>query len=142
MIISRDTIASWHVLVVDDEPDSLEIIRRVLHHHGATVYTAINGKQGLEMVQQVRPTFILSDLSMPGMDGWEMLHHLQENPQTADIPVVALTAHAMQGDRERALAVGFHNYLTKPVSPRTLVDDLVRLFNAPDGSRPDGLAPQ
>lgn len=130
-MISRENISSWLVLVVDDEADSIEVATRVLKFHGAKVCTADNGRAGLDAVQQIKPTFILTDLSMPVMDGWEMLHHLQNNPQTADIPVVALTAHAMVGDRERAVGAGFHYYLTKPLSPLTLLDDLLRLFSTP-----------
>lgn len=128
-MITKDTIKSWKVLIVDDEPDSLEVATRVLMFYGAKVYAANNGQEGLAMAKAVRPTFILSDLSMPKMDGWEMRYHLASDPHTADIPIIALTAHAMVGDRERAISVGFHYYLTKPFSPITFLDDLLKLFD-------------
>lgn len=125
----KEQISTWRILVVDDEPDSLEVVTRVLSFYGATVYTAANGVEALSIVDKVLPTFILMDLSMPKMDGWETLYHLQKDRRTADIPVIALTAHAMQGDRERVLHAGFHSYLTKPLSPATFAGDLLKLFS-------------
>lgn len=127
--MDRERVKHWRVLVVDDEPDSVEVVTRVLKFYGATVFTASNGKEGIQAVREIKPSFILSDLSMPVMDGWEFLFHLKEDPLTASVPVIALTAHGMQGDRERALAAGFHYYLTKPLSPMTFLDDLMRLFS-------------
>jgi len=126
--IQRDILQNWQVLVVDDEPDSLEVATRILRFYGAVVYTAANGKQGLEVVKTIRPKFIISDLSMPEMDGWEMLHELKLNRATLDIPVIALTAHAMVGDRQRAIAAGFHNYLSKPLTTSTFICDLLHLL--------------
>jgi CheY-like chemotaxis protein len=128
--VDTERISSWRVLVVDDEPDSLEVVMHVLSHHEATVHTTTSGVEGLRIAREIVPTFILMDLSMPGMDGWEMLHNLKEDLRTAAIPVVAVTAHAMHGDRERALGAGFDYYLTKPISPFTFLEDLVRLFSA------------
>lgn len=139
-MIDKQQISTWKILVVDDEPDSLEVVTRVLTFHGAQVMNASNGKEALEKIAEMRPTFILSDLSMPVMDGWEMLYHLQSDPRTKDIPIIALTAHAMSGDRERAVGAGFHYYLTKPLSPLTFLSDLMRLFSDMSlaAARPDG----
>lgn len=115
------------ILVVDDEEDSLEIAQTLLEISGATVITATNGREGLQLAQTHKPLFIISDLSMPEMSGWEMLHALKADAHTSEIPVVALTAHAMVGDRNRAIAAGFHNYLTKPLMPETFVRDLLRV---------------
>jgi CheY-like chemotaxis protein len=123
--IRRDILKGWVILVVDDELDSQEVASRILRHYGAFVYTAVNGKFGLDLARNLRPRFIVSDLSMPTMDGWRMLQELQQLPTTKDIPVIALTAHAMSGDRERAMAAGFHNYLTKPLTPATFLKDLL-----------------
>jgi CheY-like chemotaxis protein len=128
-MLTRDKVSSWLALIVDDEPDSLEVATRVLRYHGASVLVASNGKEAVEILRTEMPTFILSDLSMPTMDGWTLIEHIKANPRTADIPVIALTAHAMSGDRERALAAGFHYYLTKPLSPLTFLEDLLRLFS-------------
>ncbi len=123
-----DLLAGWHVLVVDDEPDSIEVARALLELCGATVQTANNGQAALDYIEAQRPDFILSDLSMPVLSGWDMLAILQKDRATRDIPVIALTAHAMRGDRERAIAAGFYNYLSKPLQPETFVYDTLRLL--------------
>ncbi len=128
--VRRDILKGWNVLLLDDEPDNLEVALRVLRFYGAHVETAHNGKEGLEKLRAmpVNPRFIISDLSMPVMDGWEFLHELKKNRSTMDIPVIALTAHAMAGDRERGIQAGFQNYLTKPFSPATFMNDLLNLL--------------
>lgn len=126
--IRRDILQGWNVLVVDDEEDSLEVATRVLRYYGAKVFTAANGKQALDNIHAIRPRFILSDLSMPEMDGWGLLHELKKERDTMEIPVIALTAHAMVGDRQRAIAAGFHNYLTKPLTATTFMSDLLRIL--------------
>lgn len=129
-------LKGWHVLVVDDEPDAIEVAATLLEMCGARVAMASNGREALDLIKQDKPQFILSDLSMPVMSGWEMLHELQLNRATEDIPVIALTAHAMPGDRDRAIAAGFHNYLTKPLMPETFVKELLKLLvNIPDMAR-------
>ncbi len=116
------------VLVVEDEPDSLEVAVLLLELVGVNVVTATNGQEGLEQARKHRPLFIISDLSMPVMNGWEMIHQLKNDRTLMDIPAVALTAHAMVADRNRALAAGFHNYLTKPLRPTTFVNELLNLI--------------
>lgn len=78
----------------------------------------------------MNPRLIISDLSMPVMDGWELLTHLQQNSMTSGIPVIALTAHAMVGDRDKVIAAGFHSYLTKPLTPATFMQDLIERLKA------------
>jgi CheY-like chemotaxis protein len=126
--IPKDLLQDWDVVVIDDEPDSLEVARYILDFYGANVHTATNGKEGVELVEGVKPRFVISDLSMPEMDGWEFLSELKSTISTSDIPVIALTAHAMRGDRERAIAAGFHNYLTKPLTANTFMDELMVLL--------------
>lgn len=126
--IPMDLLKDWDIVVIDDEPDSLEVARYILDFYGATVHTASNGMEGIALVEEVKPRFVISDLSMPEMDGWEFLSELKAMVQTADIPVIALTAHAMKGDRERALGAGFHNYLTKPLTAATFMDQLMVLL--------------
>lgn len=126
------TIQSWTILVVDDEPDSIEVASDVLRFHGATVYSASNGQKAIEKLDSMmsRPTFVLTDLSMPEMDGWALLSEIRKRPHFAGMPVVALTAHAMKGDAERALAAGFTAYLTKPLSPFSLIEDIMEQLPA------------
>ena len=126
--IPPNILADWKVIVVDDEPDSLIVATYILKFYGADVTTAENGREGFELAKQILPRFIFSDISMPEVDGWEMLKLLQEFPPTQPIPVIALTAHAMTGDREKAINAGFYNYLTKPLSAKTFIHDLLKLL--------------
>jgi CheY-like chemotaxis protein len=126
--IRRDILTGWAVVVVDDEPDSLDVASRLLRFYGATVHTATNGEEGLAVIRKVHPRFVISDLSMPVLDGWGMLYELKLDRATLEIPAIALTAHAMLGDRERAITAGFHNYLSKPLTPSTFMRDLLRLL--------------
>lgn len=126
--MQRDLFAGWSVLIIDDEEDSLLVAQILLAEYGATVYTATNGAEGLAFARQHRPRFILSDLSMPVMDGWGLIQNLKSDRTLMDVPVIALTAHAMLGDRERGLAAGFNNYLTKPLTVDTFIQSLVRLL--------------
>lgn len=120
-------MVGWCVLVVDDEQDSLEVARMMLELAGAKVITATNGQEGLAMIDTVRPHFILSDLSMPVMDGWHMMRELSLDRRNNEIPVVALTAHAMSGDRERAMQAGFANYISKPLDPDKFITQLLNI---------------
>jgi len=128
MAISRDILRNWDVLVIDDEPDSLDVARRILRYYGAEVMTASNGEEGLVELKKKRPTLVISDISMPVLDGWGVIERLKKDRATMDIPAIALTAHAMVGDRERAIMAGFHNYLTKPLTPATFIKDLLNLL--------------
>lgn len=128
MNIPRTILQNWKVLVVDDEPDSLEVAGRILRHYGADVTIAGNGQEALDAVRLQRPRLIISDLSMPVLDGWGLIYELKQNRATSEIPMIALTAHAMIGDRDRAIAAGFHNYLIKPLTPATFMRDLIRLL--------------
>jgi two-component system cell cycle response regulator DivK len=118
----------WTVLVVDDEPDSVDVAATLLEMGGVNVITAANGADGLRQTHINQPDFIVSDLAMPEMSGWEMLKRLKDDPVTKEIPVIALTAHAMRGDRERTVAAGFHSYLSKPLRPETFIEDLLKLL--------------
>jgi len=123
-MIDWQKIDTWEVLVVDDEPDNLAVVTDVLEFYGMTVKAANNGEEGLETLQKFVPTIILLDLSMPKMDGWEMLKRVKAEPALQTVPVVALTAHAMSEDKKRVLAAGFDGYLKKPIEVSTLIEDL------------------
>ncbi|MBC7813149.1 MAG: response regulator [Burkholderiales bacterium] len=126
--VPQNLLAQWDVLVVDDDPYSLQVATIILSHYGAQVATATNGQEGLESARRLRPRLIIADLSMPVLDGWGMVEQLKKDRATMDIPAIALTAHAMIGDRAKAMAAGFHNYLTKPLTPSTFMNDLMRLL--------------
>jgi two-component system cell cycle response regulator DivK len=117
------------VLVVDDKASSRELIRTVLENSGYTVSEAADGLEALRIAQQILPDLILLDLQMPALDGFGALKQLRADPRFAALPVIALTASAMQGDREKALAAGFTSYISKPVTLTALRTELARLLS-------------
>ena len=120
----EDTSA-WTVMLIEDDDDNVEMARQVLEFRGATdIHIANNGLEGLSLLKTVTPTFILLDLSMPKMDGWELYSVLRTNPATCHIPIIAVTAHALKSDRERAMKLGFDGYIVKPYSVLTFVEDI------------------
>lgn len=123
---------TWKVLIVDDVMDNIAIAKVVLEHKGADVATAKNGVEGLEMIETSQPNLILLDLSMPEMNGWEMHEQLRDNPETQSIIVIALTAHAMQGDKEKVMEAGFDGYISKPFSVSALVNDIKAILQSLD----------
>ena len=123
-MLAPSEFQNWTILMVDDRPDNLFPLRRVLQHIGITVLVASDGLQGLEALTRERPNVILVDLSMPVMDGWQMLAEVKKNPATAEIPMIAVTAHAMAGDKAKALAAGFDGYITKPFRPSEFLNIL------------------
>jgi two-component system, cell cycle response regulator DivK len=125
--LSKGSMKEWRVVVVDDDPHSAEIVGMLLSHYGAAVFSAANGKEGLAVIERVNPHLVISDLSMPEMDGWAMIRALKARPETATIPLIALSAHAMASDREKAIAAGFHSYIAKPLSASTFVADLLQM---------------
>ncbi|MDX2075300.1 MAG: response regulator [bacterium] len=104
------------ILVVEDNRDNLMLISDLLMMLRYEVITALNGIEGVEKAIAELPNLILMDLSLPQMDGWEAAKHIKENPISAHIPIIALTAHAMVGDREKALEAGCDDYLSKPIN--------------------------
>jgi len=103
------------VLVADDNPVSRELIREILETDDCEVIEAGDGREALEKVREHRPDLALLDIQMPVMDGNAVVREIRADAQLAKLPVVALTAYAMQGDREKALALGFNSYITKPI---------------------------
>ena len=106
------------ILVIEDTPELLELLEIVLRADGHEVSAAAHGMEGLVIARSVLPNLILVDVEMPGMDGFEVLRHLRLDSRLAERPVVALTACAMPGDRERVLNAGFTGYISKPIRPR------------------------
>jgi CheY-like chemotaxis protein len=103
------------ILYVEDNDDNVYVVKNRLTRAGHTVLVAVDGQQGVDMALTERPDLILMDLSLPELDGWEATKRLKAAPETKTIPVIALSAHAMAGDREKALAAGCDDYDTKPV---------------------------
>jgi CheY-like chemotaxis protein len=109
------------ILLVEDNEMNRDMLLRRLKRRGYELVTAINGEDAIALAQSEAPDLILMDMSLPVLDGWEATQRLKMEPQTQAIPVIALTAHAMSGDREKALAAGCDDYDTKPIElPRLL----------------------
>jgi two-component system cell cycle response regulator DivK len=113
---------SKSVLLVEDNAHNRKIFSGMLTHAGLRVIEAEDGHQALAAVAADPPDLILMDLSIPGIDGWECARRLKADPKTKAIPIIALTAHAMRGDEERALQAGCDGYLSKPISPKKVVE--------------------
>ncbi len=112
------------VMVVEDTYDDMELVSTILKHSGIKVQVAKNGVECLALIKDIPPALIVSDLSMPEMDGWEMLKQLRENPDTANIPIVAVTAYYSIDVAQDAIDAGFDGYFAKPVSPMHFVERL------------------
>ncbi len=109
------------ILLVEDNEMNRDMLSRRLARRGYVVVVAVDGDQGIELARQDAPDLILMDMSLPVVDGWEATRRLKAAPETRSIPIIALTAHAMGGDRDRALEAGCDDYDTKPVElPRLL----------------------
>ena len=117
------------ILYVEDNEDNVYVITKRLTRAGFTVLVATDGPQGFKMAVERQPDLILMDLSLPILDGWEVTRQLKSAPETRHIPVIALTAHAMKGDREKALAAGCDEFDTKPVELPRLLDKIRAVAN-------------
>ena len=119
-----------HILCIEDNDDNLYLLRMRLETiEGFTLTEARDGRRGVELAAlKPQPKLILMDLNLPVINGWEATRILKENPATKDIPIIALTAHAMAGDRERALAVGCNEFDTKPINFDRLIAKILSLI--------------
>jgi two-component system cell cycle response regulator DivK len=116
------------ILLVEDSEMNWDMLSRRLRRKGYEVLVATDGKQGVEMALSEAPDLILMDMSLPVMDGWEATRQIKEAPETQAIPIIALTAHAMAGDREQALGAGCDDYDTKPIDFRQLLQKIQALL--------------
>ena len=122
------------VLLVEDNEDNRIVYSRILRHFGETVREALNGEEGISKARAEKPDLILMDISIPIIDGWEATQVLKHDPATNDIPIIALTAHALASDREKAMEVGCDGYLAKPCEPRAVVAEVQRFLGRDNGS--------
>ena len=118
------------ILYVEDNDDNVYMLKRRLERKGYTVIVAGDGEAGIKLALDVRPDLILMDLSLPVLDGWEATRRLKANPDVSGIPVIALTAHAMAGDRESAIGAGCNDFDTKPVDLKRLLAKMVALLES------------
>ena len=122
--MSHNTETTTKILVVDDNQDNRELVIKVLKAKGYLLLESADGEAALEQVIKERPDLILMDISLPKIDGYEVTRRLKEQESFKDIPIIALTAHAMKGDREKALQSGCNGYIPKPISVRELPDQI------------------
>lgn len=113
-----------NILIVEDNEMNRDMLSRRLERRGYAVTMAADGRQGVEMARAGKPDLILMDMSLPVMDGWTATRALKADPETAGIPVIALTAHAMEGDGDKARAAGCDDYDTKPIEFSRLLEKM------------------
>ena len=112
------------ILLIEDNPDNLDLMSYLLAAYGHAVSTAEDGESGIAAAKRSPPDLIACDIHLPGVDGYDVARALKDDPSLAAVPVIAVTALAMVGDRERILAAGFDGYITKPIDPQRVVGEL------------------
>ena len=115
------------VMLVEDHEEIWDFLSRRLRRRGHEVEVATDGQEGLDRIRADRPELVLLDMNLPSLDGWTVAQRLKEDAATKGIPIIALTAHAMSGDREKALAAGCDDYHPKPVDFSRLLDQMAAL---------------
>jgi CheY-like chemotaxis protein len=114
------------VLIAEDNPTNRELLRELLEIRGFRVTEACNGQEALALIERATPDILLLDIGMPIMDGFAVIREIRDNPRFTSLPVVAITAYAMQGDSEKILQSGFDGYLSKPINAQLLAEELNR----------------
>ena len=114
-------MSKGHVLVVEDNLDNYELVRTILEIAGYDTFLAVNGRDGVDAARKQKPDLILMDMSLPEMDGWEATKLIREDPETAKIPMIALTGHTLPLEMKRALDAGVNAYLPKPYDAGQLI---------------------
>ncbi len=125
---------SARILIIEDNEQNRYLAAFLLRQHGLEVLFAHTGSQGVAMAAAERPDLILMDIQMPEMDGYEAARQILARPETRAIPVVAVTSYAMVGDREKAMAMGFTDYIEKPFDPETFAGRILRHLRSPEKS--------
>jgi CheY-like chemotaxis protein len=116
------------VLIAEDNPVNRELLRELLEMRGYAVVETCNGQEAMEQLHKAQPDILLLDLNMPVLDGFGAIEKIRKHPGFRTLPVLAVTAYAMRGDREKILAAGFDGYLSKPIDPTVLQQELQRLL--------------
>jgi len=116
------------VLLVEDNEDNFELVRFLLERAGFEVLAGHDGQEALELARKELPDLILMDLSLPGIDGWTAAKELKDDPTTSLIPLLALTAHTLPGDRKRAMESGFDGYISKPIDVVNFGDSITKIL--------------
>jgi CheY-like chemotaxis protein len=119
-------MAGERILIVDDNATNLKLVAYLLRANGYQVDTALDAESAIEAIGVRRPDLILMDIQLPGIDGLELTRRLKADPVTRDIVIVAVTAYAMKGDQDKAMAAGCDDYITKPIDTRALPEAIAR----------------
>jgi two-component system, cell cycle response regulator DivK len=123
------------ILLVEDNEMNRDMLSRRLARKGYEVALAVDGRQGVEMAKTLDYDLVLMDMSLPEVDGWDATRQLKSDPATEALPIIALTAHAMSGDREKALEAGCDDYDTKPIEMGRLLGKMETLLTRPGGAK-------
>jgi CheY-like chemotaxis protein len=123
------------ILIIEDNPANMELLTDILELEGYCVYQADTAPSGIEIARAVKPQLILMDVGLPEINGLNAAKALKQDPATENIPIIAVTAHVMKGDRERALAAGCDDYISKPINVRTITDTIRQFFGRPGSSK-------
>ena len=127
-------MANNRVLLVEDNEDNFELVRFLLERADFEVLGGHDGQEALEMARKELPDLILMDLSLPGIDGWTAARELKDDPKTSHIPLMALTAHTLPGDRKRAMESGFDGYISKPIDVVNFGDTIAKILKEKPGN--------
>jgi CheY-like chemotaxis protein len=123
-----DVTPRGRLLLIEDDEDNLSVYQTILEHVGFAVSIAHNAEDGIALARSVHPDLVLMDISLPRMDGWQATRLLKADPETSDIPIVALSAHALADDIARSREAGCESHLAKPVEPRRVVEEVERVL--------------
>jgi two-component system cell cycle response regulator DivK len=124
------------ILCVEDNPQNMRLVRKILMTAGYDVLEAVDGTTGIELTQRERPNLVLMDVNLPDIDGLEATTRLKAQPTLAHIPIIALTANAMHGDRERCLDAGCNGYVPKPITKNELLNTVAHFLATPPQIEP------
>ena len=117
---------------VEDNPENRMLVRRILQASGYIIHEAENASKTLEILKSIKPGLILMDINIPEMDGYELTHKIKNTPGMENLPIVAITANAMKGDREKSLQAGCDGYIQKPIDVDTFVDQVEKFYSKPE----------
>lgn len=127
--MGENIMAGEPILIIDDNFLNLELVSYLLASKGYAIHTASNAKEALDEIKTLQPRLILMDIQLPDMDGFALTKQLKADPNYRDIPIIAITAYAMKGDKEKALAAGCDDYIAKPINTRTLPDIIAKYLH-------------
>ncbi len=111
-------------LIIEDNPDNMELISFILEKGGYKTLKAETGEEGVDMTLNLRPDFVILDIQLPGIDGYEVLHRIRKSEVDGSIPIIAVTSYAMSGDREKLMDAGCNGYIEKPIEPGKLIGQI------------------